>query len=86
MEIEGCEPHYRVVAGREHNRDVLVVHVAVSEHIFFDEMKHHETFLERVRHELSRRLGVRVDVKLTERRTLDRELEAHPRVLDTRTL
>ncbi len=30
MEIEGCEPHYQVVARRDHNRDSLEVRVEVS--------------------------------------------------------
>jgi phenylacetate-CoA ligase len=86
LEIEGVEPHYRVIAGRENNRDTLTLHVAVSEHVFFDEVKHHSSFLERLKDELSRRLGMRVDVKLMEKRTLDHELETSPRVVDTRTL
>jgi len=84
--IEGVEPHYRVIVSRENNRDMLALHVAVSEHVFFDEVKHHASFLERLRVELSRRLGMRVEVKLMERRTLDRELETNPRVVDKRRL
>jgi phenylacetate-CoA ligase len=86
LEIEGVEPHYRVIVSRENNRDMLTLHVAVSDHVFLDEVKHHASFLERLRGELIRRLGIRVEVKLTERRTLDRELETSPRVVDTRRL
>jgi phenylacetate-CoA ligase len=86
MEIEGVEPHYRVIASRENNRDALTLHVAVSDHVFLDEVKHHASFLERLRNELSRRLGMRVTVKLMEKRTLDRELETSPQVVDTRRL
>jgi len=86
LEIEGVEPHYRVIVSREHNRDILTLHVAVSDHVFLDEVKHHASFLERLRNELIRRLGIRVEVKLTERRTLDRELATSPRVVDTRRL
>ena len=86
LEIEGVEPHYRVIVSRENNRDMLTLHVAVSDHVFLDEVKHHASFLERLRNELIRRLGIRVEVKLTERRTLDRELETSPRVVDTRRL
>jgi len=85
-DIEGVEPCYRVIVERENNRDMVTLHVAVSEHVFFDEVKHHAAFLERLRSELSRRLGIRVEVKLTERRTLDKELETGPRVVDTRRL
>ncbi len=85
-DIEGVEPVYRVIVERDGNRDRLTLHAAVSEHVFFDEIKHHAAFAERLRTELSRRLGLRVEVKLMEKRTLDRELETGPRVVDTRTL
>jgi phenylacetate-CoA ligase len=85
-EIEGVEPHYRVIVERENNRDTLTLHVAVSEHVFFDEVKHHAAFLDRLRSELSRRMGLRIEVKLMEKRTLDHELETNPRVVDTRNL
>ncbi len=86
LEIEGVEPHYRVIAGRENNRDTLTLHVAVSDHVFLDEVKHHASFLERLRGVLNRRLGMRVDVKLMERRTLYRELETSPCVVDMHQL
>lgn len=85
-EIEGVEPHYRVIADRQNNRDTLTLHVAVSEHVFLDEVKHHAAFLERLRIELSRRLGIRIDVKLIEKRTLDQDIETGQRVIDMRTL
>lgn len=85
-DIEGVEPHYRVIVERENNRDMVTLHVAVAEHVFFDEVKHHAAFLERVRGDLSRALGMRVNVKLMERRTLDAELESGPRIADMRRL
>jgi len=85
-DIEGVEPLYRVIVERENNRDTLTLHVAASDHVFLDEVKHHAAFLDRLRSELSRRLGLRVEVKLMERRTLEGELKTGPRVLDMRTL
>jgi len=85
-EVEGCEPRYRVIAKRENKRDVLEVRVEVSENIFFDEMKHQESFLIRVTNALSHGLGIRVEVKLLERKTLEEELKASAKVLDTREL
>jgi phenylacetate-CoA ligase len=86
MEIEGCEPHYQVVARREHNRDSLEVRVKVPENVSFDEIKYQELFRERVRSTLSHRLGMRVDVKLLERKTLEDEVKKSGKVLDTRNL
>lgn len=82
--IEGCEPRYQVVARREHNRDSLEVRVEVSESVCFDEIKYQELFRERVRTALAHSLGLRVDVKLLERKTLEDELRKSGKVLDLR--
>ena len=39
FEMEGTEPHYRLIVDRENNEDKLTVMVEVVESIFFDEMK-----------------------------------------------
>lgn len=84
MEIEGCEPHYQVIAKRQQNRDSLEVRVEVSEQVFFDEIKRQELFRDKVRLTLSSRLGLRVDVKLLERTTLEEELKRSGKVVDQR--
>ncbi len=86
LEIEGCEPHYQVIVRRENNRDHLVVNVAVSENIFFDELRLQESFVEKVRTALGRRLNVRVDVKLMERKSLEESLKKSPKIVDSREL
>lgn len=85
-EIEGCEPQYQVIARREHNRDILTVNVAVSEHVFFDEVRRQEAFRDTVARALRGRLRVAVDVHLMERASLGRETAAAGTVVDTRTL
>ncbi|MCX8044420.1 MAG: phenylacetate--CoA ligase [Desulfobacterota bacterium] len=85
-DIEGCQPHYQIIVQRINNRDVLEVHVAVSEHIFFDEIKRQEFFRDKVRETLSRRLGLRVDVKLMEQKTLTEQVRSQGRVVDRRLL
>lgn len=86
MEIEGCEPRYQVIAKREHNRDVLEVHVEVSENAFFDEIKRQESFRNQVRDTLTHRLGLRVEVKLLEHKTLAEEVKTSGKVVDRREL
>lgn len=85
-EIEGCEPHYQIVASREDHRDLLEVRVAVSENLFFDEMKQQRLLLERIRSALMHRLGLRVEVKLVERKTLEADLQKSGKTLDKRSL
>jgi phenylacetate-CoA ligase len=85
-EIEGCEPHYQIVVSRENHRDTLEVHVAVSENIFFDEMKRQRSLLEQIRSVLMRHIGFRVEVKLVERKTLAENLQQSGKIIDTRVL
>jgi phenylacetate-CoA ligase len=85
-EIEGCEPHHQVVVSRENHRDLLEVRVAVSENIFFDEMKQQRLLLERIRSALIHRIGLKVEVKLVERKTLESDLKRSGKTFDTRSL
>ncbi|MCX5894214.1 MAG: phenylacetate--CoA ligase [Proteobacteria bacterium] len=86
MEIEGCEPRYQIIVTRENHRDCIEVNVAVSENIFFDEMKKQKTLLEQIRSALIHRLGLKVEVKLVERKTLEENLQRSPKVIDKREL
>ena len=86
LEIEGCEPQYQVIVKRESHRDSLEIHVAVSESIFFDEMKKQKSFLEKVQRALRHRLGLKVEVKLVERKTLEENLRKSAKVIDRREL
>ena len=85
-EIEGCEPHYQIIAQRIDNRDILEVHVAVSEHVFFDEIKRQEFFRDKVRDTLTRRLGLRVEVRLLEQKTIAENVRRAGKVVDRREL
>jgi phenylacetate-CoA ligase len=85
-EIEGCEPHYQIVVTREQYRDILEVQVAVSENIFFDEMKRQRSLLEQIRNALIHRLGIKVQVKLVERKTLEESLKQSGKIIDKRVL
>ena len=86
LEIEGCEPRYQVMVKRESHRDFLEIHVAVSENIFFDEMKKQKSFLEKIQGALRNRLGVRVEVRLVELKALEENLKRSPKIIDGREL
>lgn len=84
--IEGCEPHYQVIAETLNGHDVVEVDIEVSENIFYDEMKKQSAFLDRVRETLSHHLGIQVDVRLVERNTLAEKLKNEGKVVDKRHL
>lgn len=85
LAIEGTEPHYQIVVDRVEALDVLTVHVEVSEVIFFDEMRRLREKENEIRKKLSHALGISVDVKLIEPKTLERSRGKAKRVIDNRS-
>jgi len=84
FDIEGTEPHYRLIVDRENNEDTLTVMVEVVESIFFDAMKQQRTLVDTIKKRLASEVGVGVDVKLVEERTLERFDGKGARVIDNR--
>jgi len=84
LAIEGTEPHYRILIDRRGAMDAMAVEVEVHEAIFFDEMKKLREKGEEIRKKLSQAVGVSVEVKLVEPRTLERFEGKAKRVVDNR--
>lgn len=86
FEIEGTEPHYRLIVERENNEDKMTVMVEVVESIFFDEMKKQRALVETIKKRLASELGISVQIKLVEERSLERFNGKGARVIDKRQL
>ena len=86
FEVEGTEPHYQIIVERENHADKLTVLVEVMESIFFDEMKKQRMVIERIKSRLASEVGVNVEVKLVEEKTLERSQGKAKRVIDRRKL
>ena len=86
FDIEGTEPHYQIIVERKGALDDVTVLVEVSESIFFDEMKKQSELVGLIRRRLSSELGISVDVKLVEKKTLERFEGKAKRVIDKRKL
>lgn len=86
FEIEGTEPHYRLIVERENNEDKLTVLVEVVESIFFDAMKKQRALVDMIKKRLASELGISVDIKLVEEKTLERFDGKGSRVIDKRQL
>jgi phenylacetate-CoA ligase len=84
MEIEGTEPHYMLIVDRKGTMDVMQVQVEVSERFFTDEVKSLESFSGKIRKEIESLLGISVDVKLVEPKTIQRSEGKAKRVIDNR--
>ena len=84
--IEGTEPHYRIIVERENNEDRITVMVEVVESIFFDEMKKQRALVDTIKRRLASELGIHIEVKLVEEKTLERFDGKGARVIDKRQL
>lgn len=86
FDIEGTQPHYNLIVARENNEDTVTVLVEVVESIFFDQMKKQRTMVDVIKKRLASELGVGVQVKLVEERSLERYNGKSDRVIDKRKL
>jgi phenylacetate-CoA ligase len=86
FDIEGTEPHYQIVIDRKGALDEVTVLVEVSEIIFFDEMKKQNQLIGLIKRTLASELGISVDVRLVEKKTLERSEGKAKRVIDMRTI
>ena len=84
FDIDGTEPHYRLIVDRIGNEDKLTVMVEVVESMFFDAMKKQRLLVDTIKKRLASELGIGVDVKLVEERTLERFEGKGSRVIDNR--
>lgn len=86
FEIEGIEPHYQIIVDRYGSMDAMEVLVEVSSEIFPGEMKELIAFEHKIEDKLQKVLGIRVDVKLVEPKSLERTSGKSKRVIDKREL
>ncbi len=86
FEIEGTQPHYQIVIERVNHSDRITVLVEVNESIFFDQMKEQRRMVDHIKARLASELGIGVNVKLVEEKTLERSEGKSRRVIDKRKL
>lgn len=86
VNIEGAEPHYQIVVRREGALDDIEVQVEVSETIFSDKMTAMETLRAKISREMESALGISVNIKLVEPKSIARSEGKAQRVIDMRTI
>ena len=86
FEIEGTKPHYQIVVEREGRLDKATVMVEVVESIFFDQMKKQREMIDLIKKRLNTELGIGVDIKLVEEKSLERSEGKAKRIIDKRQL
>ncbi len=79
-------PHYLMIVDRENNMDTLTVMVEVNERFFSDEIRALDGLKRKIESVLKQALGVAVNVKLVEPKTIERSEGKAKRVIDKRNL
>ncbi len=86
FDIEGTEPHYQIIVDRKGAMDDVTVKVEVSEPIFFDEMKKQNELMDLIKRRLASELGIGVNVRLVEKKSIERSEGKAKRVIDLRKI
>jgi phenylacetate-CoA ligase len=86
LEMSETAPHYLLIVEREGNLDTLKLMVEVQEQFFSDEIKVLEALRKKITHKIQSTLGISVDVKLVEPKTIERTAGKAKRVIDNRKL
>lgn len=86
LEMSETAPHYLLIVDREGNLDTLKLMVEVQEQFFSDEIRQLEALRKKITHKLQSTLGISVDVKLVEPKTIERTAGKAKHVIDNRKL
>lgn len=86
LETSETSPHYLLVIDRVNNMDVLQVLVEVDQQFFLDRIGQLESLRKKISSSLESTLGVSVDVRLVEHKTIERFEGKAKRVIDKRKL
>jgi phenylacetate-CoA ligase len=83
-EIQGARPPCQLVVDRKGHLDNLTILVEVSEDLFFDKMREQSSLVERMREKVTGGIGITPRITLVEPRSIHREEETSPGVIDRR--
>jgi len=84
LEINETKPHYMIIVDRINNLDSLQVQVEVEEQFFMDKISQLQALRQKIQSNLESALGLSVDVKLVEPKTIQRSEGKAVRVIDNR--
>ena len=84
MQVKEIEPHYLIVVDRVNYLDTIELWVEVSEDVFAEKINDLEKFESYIENKLYSSIGVNIDVKLKEPKTIKRSEGKAKRVIDKR--
>jgi len=86
LQMSEVEPHYLLIIEREGTLDTVTLMVEVQEQFFSDEVRKLQELRLKITRQLESILGISVNVKLVEPKTIERTAGKAQRVIDKRTL
>jgi phenylacetate-CoA ligase len=86
LQMKGIQPHYLIIVDRINNLDQILVQVEVEQEFFSDRISELQALTKKLRHNLENALGISVEVKLVEPKTIARSEGKAKRVIDNRKL
>jgi phenylacetate-CoA ligase len=86
LKMEGIHPHYLITVDRVNNLDNMLVQVEVEQEFFIDRISELQALSKKLQHNLESALGISVNVKLVEPKTIARSEGKAKRVIDNRKM
>lgn len=83
-EIEGKQPNYQIILERQAGIDQITLLLEMSEDIFSDVMREQTQLIGAIKERIASELGLPVNVKLAEKRSMEKIGEKITRVIDKR--
>ena len=84
--MEEFEPHYLLIVGRENNTDTMELQVEVRPDFYSDEINRMLALKKKLASRLQSVLGLGVNVKLLDPRSIERSVGKAKRVIDNRKI
>jgi phenylacetate-CoA ligase len=86
LEMEETSPHYLLIVDRVNNLDILELQVEVDAKFFTDEIRELQTLTRKIQHNIESSIGISLNVKLVEPKTIERSEGKAKRVIDKRNI
>lgn len=83
-EIEGKQPNYQIILERQAGIDQITILLEMSEDIFSDVMREQTQLINAIKERIASELGLSVNVKLAEKRSIEKVGDKTARVIDKR--
>lgn len=84
LEMSEAKPHYLLIVDRVNNLDTLELHVEVDQQFFQDKISELQKLTKKIQNRIESTLGLGINVKLVEPKTIERSEGKAKRVIDKR--